>query len=225
MYDDNIQVAKRKSKGTVRKESSDRTSRRESRQSRKPMHPISRALSSSTPIQMVRFADHEYKKTPGTYTWTHEDQARINTAIANALTHLVNAHNYVINSRSNLAIIDNAIKAVYNVLSNDTLSIFPLSNRNSSYGVSAKGACEISISLKHNRTPFDFSKTLVHEAFHIIGGCMKYKNNQTDKRMIDSDITCEDDMEQIDALKYIMPHDDIIKIPADLFAQFVMKCE
>lgn len=225
MYEDYIPVTKRKSKGTVRKASSDRTSRRESRQSRKNIPQISCALSSSTPIQMVRFADHEYKKTPGTYTWTHEDQARINTAIANALTHLCNAHNYVISNGSSLAIIANAIKAVYNVLSNDTLSIFPLSNRSSSYGLSAKGACEISISLIHNCTLFDFSKTLIHEAFHIIGGCMKYKNNPTDKRMIDPDITCEDDMEQIDALKYIMPHDDIIKMSADHFAQFVMKCE
>lgn len=30
---------------------------------------------------------------------------------------------------------------------------------------------------------------------------------------------------QIDALQYIMPHENITKMSADHFAQFVMKCE
>ena len=212
MYDDYMPATKQKSKGAVRKASSNRTSRRESGQGR-------------APIQTVKFANHEYYKDSGTYTWTPEDQNQITDAINNALTHLNNAHNYIINSRPDLTIIDNAIIAVYNVLTDENLTIFPLSNRCRSYGLSAKGACEISISLIHNKTLFDFSKTLIHEAFHIIGGCMEYKNNPTDKRMIDPDITCENDMEQIDALQYIMPHENIIKMSADHFAQFVMKCE
>lgn len=225
MYEDYTPVTKRKNKGTVRKASSDRINRRESSQSRKNIPPISRALSSSTPIQVVRFADHEYNKTLGTYTWTHEDQVRINTAIANALTHLCNAHNYVISSRSNLAIIDNAIKAVYNVLSNDTLSIFPLLNDEDSFGMASKGACEISISLKHNRTSFNFSKTLIHEAFHIIGGCWDIVDEEGNVLEEVPDEKCHGRTGRDSALKTLLQQGDIRRMSADHFAQFVMKCE
>lgn len=241
MYEDYMPVTKRKSKGTVRKASSDRINRREFRQSRKPIHPISPNFISSTSIREIRLIKHTHDHQGTIHEWSKNDINRMNRAIKNAITHLDKAEKFLEeeNSCNMYDIIIDAVRRVRSVLAGEDgeLSIFPLplsyqkerKNKEDEYvvcyGMSLKDKHEMSICIELHESDSKLSKTLIHEAFHIIGGCMPYKKTLTSKKLFDPDLLCSDDVEQNAALTSIQRYKDIIKIPADLFAQFVMRCE
>ncbi len=74
---------------------------------------------------------------------------------------------------------------------------------------------QASIDIEKNENQFDCQKTLIHEAFHIIVGC---KDEECD-------VSCEKSITGQKALNRILRCKGKETIPADWFAQFVMKCD
>lgn len=107
-------------------------------------------------------------------------------------------------------LICDALDKVYEVLSDEKLEIFPITNPGI-YGQAAIGAKEISINISNHSNDNDVAKTLLHETFHIIGGGYKY-TEFGDSGSKDSALSNIKGKKSIDAMN------------ADSFAQFVMKC-
>lgn len=62
---------------------------------------------------------------------------------------------------------------------------------------------------------YRLEKTLIHEAFHIIGGCVEGQSK---------DLICEDSVEKDCAFDKIVSKNSIQEMEADDFAQFIMMC-
>ena len=92
----------------------------------------------------------------------------------------------------------------------DVLRIFPLKEC-TSYGSSMEKRREISINILNHKKVNDVAKTLLHESFHIIGGC----HGVTEI----GDSHCRDV-----ALSLIKGKRTIRSMNADSVAQFVMEC-
>lgn len=108
--------------------------------------------------------------------------------------------------------IKKAISEVLDVFEKKPLIIYPLKS-DDTLGKAAKEDYKISINIEklHGKIVI-LTKTLIHEAFHIIGGCTG-----------DNDIPCDNGMSKRDAFAEIKDC-SIADMNADVFAQFVMKC-
>lgn len=175
------------------------------------------------------------------YDWPDDEIEDINRALKDAITHLNRAINYLngiisnieqkskvkIKQRSKVQIekykaILKAIQDVRGVLEGtEMLEIFPYKEKNS-YGQAQEGFHQISINMKliketsnnGNLYFYTLAKTLIHEAFHIIGGC---KEGAMDE-------SCEDSVSKEAALTNIYRKKYLRTMEADYFAQFVMQC-
>ncbi len=148
--------------------------------------------------------------------WRQDYRVEVKAAIGIALFHLERALTEE-NVKKNSTIKD-AIEKVMEVLQNNGLEIYPLDKK--WYGQAQAGYNQISLNvfLSHkNKRDFLYSiaKTLIHEAFHIIGGCKEGQSN---------DSICLDRVSKDGAFKKIASRDNIESMEADDFAQFVMKC-
>lgn len=142
------------------------------------------------------------------YEWTTDDKNKVNEALRIAIAHLNKALNE--DKIKSCVVILEAIKDVIGVLQASDLKIYPFQNH---FGQAQKDLNEISINMdKLRRTSRILAKTLIHEAFHIIGGCRG-----------DNDETCDNNMSKLGALSKII-NCSIEDMQADHFAQFVMKC-
>lgn len=161
-------------------------------------------------VQMIRFVPNYYGSETE-YEWTPDYQGKLNAALQVAVSHLDNALNDSL--VANNTIIQGAIQGVKNVLNDQDLEIYPLTG--GYYGQAQERHNQISINmdLLHNNA-YALAKTLIHEAFHIIGGCQG--------RTMDS--TCDDSMSKDAAFSYIHRKRGISTMVADYFAQFVMQC-
>ncbi len=178
-------------------------------------------------MQQIRFMKCVYDDVRQEHTWCEDAKNNIRCGILGALADLNKAGEYLQRkqnqnrtnkraTRSNFPIpgyLPDAVRKVANVLSSEGLVVFPLVD-GSAYGKSAKGPYEISININITADTFNLKKTLIHEAFHIIGGC-------TDEGC---DTTCPNDMERDTAFEEICCKESIETVSADCFAQFVIRC-
>lgn len=181
--------------------------------------------------QKVRFMPYYYHDIEKErYDWPADDIEDINRALMDAITHLEGAINYLNDLISHTKqeskrksedkiekynTVLNVVQKVRDVLQNGGLQIFPLEAK--CYGLSQKGPRQISINVALHRENsnllYSLAKTLIHESFHIIGGCTSNKR----------DTSCNDSLKKEEALKSIYL-EEIKNMAADYFAQFVMQC-
>lgn len=159
---------------------------------------------------MARFIP-KYYGSETEYVWTPDYQGKLNVALQEAVRHLDNALNDSLVADN--AIIRDAIQRVKNVLNDQDLKNYPLTG--GYYGQAQERLNQISINmdLLHDNA-YVLAKTLIHEAFHIIGGFQG--------RTMDS--TCDDNMPKDAAFSYMRKKRGISTMVADYFAQFVMQC-
>lgn len=164
-------------------------------------------------IQMWRIMDISYEsKKPFIYRKGTEQnfKSRLNTAMSLAQEHLKNFTNAF--SQSNdatiIALVEYAQK-VYDALTLDEMEIYPL--RGSSYGLAKQDiyAISINVNMVIDNSEWESAKTLVHEAFHIIGGCSVGKEGNCDSQ-------------DFNEMVKDMCGKELEKINADTFAQFIM---
>lgn len=151
------------------------------------------------------------------YNWTGRKDI-VEIAISEAIKHLDNALNDEKVGKN--WVIKKAVQDVKEILENPKLEIYPFFGK--SDGLAEQKKEQISISttlivgaLNSNEKLYRLEKTLIHEAFHIIGGCTKDESN---------DLICKDDVEKNIAFKKIESKSNIKEMEADDFAQFIMQC-
>lgn len=165
-------------------------------------------------IQMVRFMKCFYNQPNKTYEWKQKEKDIVNNALGLAITNLNKAlEEPNIDKRSQIY---KAIVRVRCTLETKSLKIYPLDEPY--YGAAQAERQEISINvaqaMREKNTIFVLAKTLIHEAFHIIGGC----------NVGAPDETCLDNVPKDEAFSNIKKMDNIGMMEADDFAQFVMMC-
>lgn len=161
-------------------------------------------------VQMARFIPMYYGSETE-YVWTPDYQNKLNIALQVAVRHLDNALNDPL--IENNTIIQGAIQGVKNVLNDQNLEIYPLTGN--CYGMAQPGSREISINMGRLRSNLNtLAKTLIHESFHIIGGCTREE----------FDTICSGNLSKEKAYDAISKVSDISIMSADYFAQYIMKC-
>lgn len=168
-------------------------------------------------IQMLKFMDRPYFAEEGspTYSWATKDKEMIESAKTTAISHLEAAQAGLASLPENSfkRIMEPAIKNVKEILGDQNLEIYPLTG--DSYGMAQRGSRQISINIVRLRNNLNtLAKTLIHESFHIIGGCTSE----------DYDIICDGNLSKGKAYEEISKVSDISVMPADYFAQYIMKC-
>lgn len=110
---------------------------------------------------------------------------------------------------NNIKVLAQYAEEAYNVLTKDALKIYPM--RGSSYGKAAAriDAISINVNMVLSNSVDNTAKTLIHEAFHIIGGCTTGK---------EVSCTSKDTNEMLNEMK----NSTLEAINADTFAQFIM---
>lgn len=163
------------------------------------------------------FKQHYYAQPERFVRWSINDRRVIRYAMEVALNCLNSALNE--NDVQDNDIIKKAIINVIKILQDPKLEIYPLKEK--CYGKSAAGSKQISINVALARKTeeisgllYSLAKTLIHESFHIIGGCT---SDSKDK-------SCSDSVTKEDAFDFISKK-DIKDMAADYFAQFVMQCQ
>lgn len=199
--------------------------------------PITLSDNSNDCEQTVEFMEYCYNDKTHTILWSKDDIEDINRALADAIIHLDRAIEYLDgeiissdtkkNSEAKIKkykIILDAVQQVRGVLQGTkTLQIFPY-NDEESYAKAQQGYHQISINMNFlkahenksdNKASYFYAlaKTFIHEAFHIIGGCLK-----------GADGSCGDSVSKEVALNNIYRKESIKTMQADDFAQFVMQC-
>ncbi|MCM1102513.1 MAG: hypothetical protein NC409_00230 [Clostridium sp.] len=167
---------------------------------------------------MPEFKQHLYAKPETFCRWEQGHRIEVRAALKVALKQLENA--LMDKNVENSTVLKDAIEKIIKVLLSPKLEIYPLNKK--WLGQAQEGYNQISINMallhkcdvQQNDLLFSIAKTLIHEAFHIIGGCVKGESN---------DDVCEGDMSKEVALKKIEDK-AISSIDADFFAQFVMMC-
>lgn len=151
------------------------------------------------------------------YNWSEKDLV-VEKAVIKAIEHLYNAFND--SMIQNYQIIKDAIIEIISVLNNPMLKFYPFFGQ--SDGLAMEHKEEISIrttliskAIKDNEAFYRLQKTLIHEAFHIIGGCVKGRAQ---------DSICLENVKKEEALQKIISKDNIQEMEADDFAHFVMMC-
>lgn len=172
-------------------------------------------------IQRVKFSDttwapegEEGENAP----FNEDQQAMIYNGLDKACTQLGNAMGFLdsqlgmekVSHRLGLQLLCDALCDMLDVLRDNDLTIFPFKD-STSYGQSMEKRREISINILNHKKVNDVAKTLLHESFHIIGGC----HGVTEI----GDSHCRDV-----ALSLIKGKRTIRSMNADSVAQFVMEC-
>lgn len=109
-----------------------------------------------------------------------------------------------------------AVNAVYGAL--DRCEIYPLKTSSAVDGLAAYN--DYKISIKVGMDIYETAKTLIHEAFHIIGGCYNVKANPP--QPWDIEPSCGREVTGDSAYK-VLKGTDISKMSADHFAQYIMQ--
>ncbi len=163
------------------------------------------------------YCDHTYSG-KRSYNWKESYKVIIQSARMIAITQLGKALSN--NLISNKSVIKTAIEDVKDKLENKIFKIYPLIGCATDARAMA-GKDEISIRttliwsiVGGEEKSFRLAKTLIHETFHIIGGC---DNNNADELI-------EDSTDQATAFLKISDCETIENMCADAFAQFVMMC-
>ena len=158
------------------------------------------------------FVSYFYGDENKSFDWKLEYKKAVKKAIETAVNNLTIALNNEKIKDNN--VMKNAILEVISILKDPKLKIYPLDDEECC-GTAEASEIAISINIKLlSKSPFALAKTLIHEAFHIIGGCC---SNEIDE-------PCSNYCEKFEALKKIRDCMDIKEMCADAFAQFVMKC-
>lgn len=151
------------------------------------------------------------------YSWIGRKDI-VEFAISEAIKHLDNALND--EKVAKHPVIKKAVQDVKVILENPKLEIYPFLGN--SDGLAEQNKEQISISttliagaLNSNEKLYRLEKTLIHEAFHIIGGCTEDESK---------DLICEDNVEKNIAFEKIVSKKRIQQMEADDFAQFIMQC-
>ncbi len=237
MYEYYMPSIKHQNKRTARKISAGKGANIKGKQIQKPMSAFSHYFVPSAPIQMVTFLKYPYAQCDSVlfhgqhgrkYEWKDAETNRINGAIAAAVQKLKDVRKKLFLNGGDGGgdrhfAIECAITGVIDVLAEEKepLYIYPLFKR-SCFGEAAEGKHEISLTVSRQMSDFELQKTLIHEAFHIIGGCQEYKD-ETGEWVETPDDPCDDNLKGSDALGFIRVHNNIRDMSADHFAQFIMK--
>lgn len=161
-------------------------------------------------VQVGKFINRYFDSEKEDYIWLQEDMTKVNKAIKRAVEHLNKALQD--NLLKNKPIICKAIQDVIVVLQSPILKIYPLEQ---DYGQASEGKYEISINMKLLRDDiYAIAKTLIHEAFHIIGGCQGRTRDES----------CNNDDSKENAFARLSRKRGIRTMVADDFAQFIMQC-
>lgn len=115
------------------------------------------------------------------------------------------------------------------ILSCSDLEIYPMiDDRTGIYGQSAFAQVQISLEVnRHKGNPRETAKTLIHEGFHIYGGCWKI-NDAPDRSpgdphlVYDQQLDTECNSNAMDEIYGELAGRDKLRVRADAFAQFVM---
>ena len=116
------------------------------------------------------------------------------------------------------------------ILSSSDLEIYPMTDDEGTgmYGQSAFAQAQISLEVnKHNGDSWETAKTLIHEGFHIYGGCWKI-NDDPDRSpgdphlVYDLQLDTECNSNDMDEIYGELAGRDKLRVRADAFAQFVM---
>lgn len=110
---------------------------------------------------------------------------------------------------------------MYNILNDDNLKIFPMVKPGYD-ALSACGILEISLEINAlNKYNEKMAKTLIHEAFHIMGGCFKVVKG---KLKYDPRLDTEEKSEDVGEIRQhlIRNSANILRIKADSVAQYMM---
>lgn len=162
-----------------------------------------------------KFKSHFYEKPEVTYIWTQKDKEEVIEAIGVALSHLERALTEENVKKNN--VIKDAIEKVIKRLRSRDLEIYPL--KGNWLGQAQKGPNQISLNVELSHKSDDYlyslAKTLIHEEFHIIGGCVEGQSK---------DSVCSDKLSRDRAFNKIASKNNIESMEADYFAQFVMQC-
>ena len=132
------------------------------------------------------------------------------------------ARAYMIASRDSESMTGVWAKEIEQILNSRDLVIYPMVSKDRD-GQSAYDKWEISLDVnKLNKDIDRMAKTLIHEAFHIIGGCFKMVNGQ---HVYNAALDTANDSESIDDMYQEMSDArfKLIDVRADTFAQYVMK--
>ena len=159
---------------------------------------------SSSHVKGHTFMPHSYSSQKGNYNWKFRKDV-VERAISIAIAHLNKAWDDPIIKDHH--IIKNAIEEVIRILDDSELEIYPFFGL--SDGLAKKNEKKISIrttlvvNALRKGVSFDrLTKTLIHEAFHIIGGCVEGKSN---------DSICEDSVDKNIAFEKIVSKSLTIK--------------
>lgn len=120
---------------------------------------------------------------------------------------------------------------VLKVLLDENLEIYPMTDdeKTGIYGQAAVGRPQISLEVNnHNGNYKEMAKTLIHEGFHIIGGCCK-KNDNPQKSPGDPQFVADPGLDtacnskDINAIyRELVKEKHKHRVRADAFAQYVM---
>jgi len=158
------------------------------------------------------FVSHFYSDENKSFNWKPEYKRAIKNAIQTAANKLEIALKDEEIENNNE--IKSAIEEVIKVLKAQDLKIYPLDEEECcGMAMSGENAISINIELLSGNS-FGIAKTLIHEAFHIIGGC---DNEEFDN-------SCSNFLEKYEAWKLIGVLKTKDKMCADAFAQFIMRC-
>lgn len=112
-------------------------------------------------------------------------------------------------------------KAVSDVLTDEKLKIYPMVD-SGRVGQSAYGKKEISLEVNAlNENVFEMAKTLIHEAFHIVGGCWQIDKSGSYVYDSNLDVGCTSQNAHWIYKTYLQGKERI-NIRADAFAQYIM---
>lgn len=112
--------------------------------------------------------------------------------------------------------------AILQVLQNQDLEIYPIVNQNI-FGQSEYNKMKISLEVNLlNGDVEQMAKTLIHEAFHIIGGCFKIENGN---HVYDENLDTPNNSTNIPEMYQEMSQNssNILNVRADTVAQYIMQ--
>lgn len=138
-----------------------------------------------------------------------EQKDKFNTLVQGGLNIATQLLNNVMNNMSYNDQIKDYAKDVAEVLSDGNLEIYPM-NKAGILGQAAMGLHQISLNVNLIKGETEMAKTLIHEAFHIIGGCIDIEEKECRSYNFNN------------ILKKMKKEKNIAYIQADDFAQFVM---
>lgn len=204
---------------TQKAKSEHQSVKKNSRTSKIPHSSIRGVPTSNTDINHLSITDKKHIFMPHIYNGDREYKWNnrwkiVEEAIFDAIKHLNNALNDPMVKKHKIII--DAIRNVINILEAQNLEIYPFFGK--SDGLAKIDEYKISIRttlITQEKNLYRLEKTLIHEAFHIIGGCVKGESN---------DSICEENVDKDGAFEKIVSKESIGQMEADDFAHFIMRC-